>query len=285
VIRRLAKEGAPKPDCGTESRMDTVPPLPKTMNKTITNPIHRRSFLMLTGLAAAGVFSGTGSWLRAETAANAPMMPVADGLFEVAPLPYDFSALAPSIDEATMRLHHNKHYAGYTTKFNAALEEAPDLKGQPIEAVLADIEALPENVRTAIRNNGGGYYNHSLFWRMMKPGGSEPSGALAKAIEAKFGSFDSFKEAFSKQAGTVFGSGWAWLIVDPSGELVITSTPNQDSPIMNVAKVQGKPVLGLDVWEHAYYLKYKNMRGDYIQAWWDVVDWGTADTLYEAAKA
>jgi len=184
-----------------------------------------------------------------------------------------------------MRLHHNKHYGGYTKKLNAALEEAPELQGKPIEGLLAGIKSLPENVRTAIRNNGGGYYNHSLFWRMMKPGGSEPSGDLAKAIETKFGSVENFKEAFSKQAGSVFGSGWAWLIVDPSGELVITSTPNQDSPIMDVAKVNGQPVLGLDVWEHAYYLKYKNLRSDYIQAWWDVVDWDTAGKLYDAAKA
>jgi len=250
---------------------------------TTTTPIHRRSFLLMTGLAAIGALGGpTSRILAAETA---PAMPVADGLFEVAPLPYDYSALAPSIDEATMRLHHDKHYAGYTRKFNAALEEAPELKGKPIEAVLADIQSLPENVRTAVRNNGGGYYNHSLFWRMMKPGGSEPTGALAKAIEAKFGSVEAFQEAFSKQAGSVFGSGWAWLIVDPSGELVITSTPNQDCPIMDIAQVKGKPVLGLDVWEHAYYLKYKNMRSDYIQAWWDVVDWKTAGDLYDAAKA
>jgi superoxide dismutase, Fe-Mn family len=247
----------------------------------------RRKFLALGGLAVAGgMLSPSRDLFAAEASAGtAEMMPVADGVFEVASLPYAYDALAPSIDEATMKLHHDKHYGAYTKNLNAALEKAPDLKGKPIEELLAETKLLPEEVRKALRNNGGGYYNHSLFWRMMKPGGSKPSGALAEAIDKKFTSLDAFKEAFSKEAGSLFGSGWAWLIVDPSGELVITSTPNQDVPIMDVAEVAGRPVLGLDVWEHAYYLKYKNVRPDYIKNWWEVVNWDTAGELYDAAKS
>lgn len=213
------------------------------------------------------------------------MTPDSDGVFAAAALPYAYDALQPSIDEATMKLHHDKHYAAYTKNLNAALEQAPELKSKSIEELLADTKSLPESVRRAIRNNGGGFYNHSLFWLMMTSDSTgKPEGALAEAIDKKFGSFDAFKEQFSKEAGAIFGSGWAWLIVTPDGELAITTTPNQDSPIMDVAEVKGKPVLGLDVWEHAYYLKYKNVRADYIKGWWDVVNWNTASELYDAAK-
>lgn len=183
-------------------------------------------------------------------------------------LPYNFSALEPHIDARTMEIHHGKHHAGYVAKLNAALE-GTDLSDTPIEEVIANLSAVPEDKRTAVRNNGGGHANHSLFWTILSPnGGGEPSGELADAIVSAFGSFDAFKEQFSAAAATRFGSGWAWLVVD-SGELKVESTANQDSPLM-----EGKtPILGLDVWEHAYYLHYQNKRPDYIEAFWNVVHW------------
>jgi superoxide dismutase, Fe-Mn family len=248
----------------------------------------RRKFLTL-GAATLAASAVSVPFLRAETKAgsiaDAPMMPRTGGVFEVAPLPFAYDSLVPSIDEETMHLHHDKHYAAYTKKLNEALEKAPDLKGKTIEALLSNTKSLPPEVRKVIRNNGGGYYNHILFWRMLTPERGQPEGDLAAAITKKFGSVDNFKTLFSKEASDVFGSGWAWLIMTPQGELEITSTPNQDSPIMDVAETPGKPVLGLDVWEHAYYLKYKNVRADYIKSWWDVANWKTASELYAAAKA
>ena len=186
--------------------------------------------------------------------------------FELPDLPYAFDALEPHIDARTMEIHHDKHHAGYTTNLNNAIA-GTDLEGKSIEQILANVSG-----NGAVRNNGGGYYNHNLFWTVMSPnGGGEPSGDLAAAINAKFGSLDAFKDEFSKAAATRFGSGWAWLIVDGSGNLAVTSTPNQDNPLMDVAEVKGKPILGLDVWEHAYYLNYQNKRPDYIKAFWNVV--------------
>ena len=197
------------------------------------------------------------------------------------PLPYDYNALEPHIDEQTMRIHHGKHHQTYITNLNNALKDQPDLQNKSIEELIANLNAVPESIRTAVRNNGGGHANHSAFWKMMKPGGGgPPSGALAQAIDADLGGFDAFKEAFAKAAATRFGSGWAWLIVNKQGKLEVTSTPNQDSPIMDGTS----PVLGLDVWEHAYYLKYQNKRPDYVSAWWSVVDWAEADRLYAAAQ-
>jgi Fe-Mn family superoxide dismutase len=196
--------------------------------------------------------------------------------FELPPLPYDYAALEPHIDEATMRVHHDKHHAGYTNKLNAAIE-GTDLASLSIEDILGKgVDALPG----AVRNNGGGFANHSLFWQAMSPnGGGAPSGELAEAINAAFGSFDAFKEAFSNAAATQFGSGWAWLAF-ADGKLEVYSTPNQDSPLM-----EGKtPLLGLDVWEHAYYLKYQNRRPDYISAFWNVVNWDYVAQLFAAAK-
>jgi Fe-Mn family superoxide dismutase len=189
--------------------------------------------------------------------------------FSVPPLPYDYSALEPHIDTQTMQLHHDKHHATYVSNVNTALESQPDLQNQSIEELLRNINSVPENIRTAVRNNGGGHANHTLFWEIMGPNaGGQPSGELAEAINQAFGSFDSFKEQFAKAATTRFGSGWAWLIAD-GGRLEITSTQNQDSPLM-----EGRtPILGLDVWEHAYYLKYQNRRPEYISAWWNVVNW------------
>jgi Fe-Mn family superoxide dismutase len=202
--------------------------------------------------------------------------------FELPPLTYPEDALEPYIDARTMSIHHDKHHAGYTSNLNNALEGHSDLAAKSIEALLGDLASVPESIRTAVRNNGGGYANHSLFWKVMGPdGGGEPSGDLAAAINAAFGSFESFKETFAKAAATRFGSGWAWLYVDANRKLAVNSTPNQDTPLMDGLT----PILGLDVWEHAYYLNYQNRRGDYISAWWNVVDWEVVADNYAATKA
>ena len=190
---------------------------------------------------------------------------------EVPPLPYDYNALEPHIDEQTMRIHHDKHHAAYVNNLNTALEKYPELQQKSIEDLLKGVNTVPEDIRSAVRNNGGGHANHTLFWELMGPGkGGTPSGALGEAITSSFTSFDSFKEQFGKAATTRFGSGWAWL-VSSFGKLVIESSANQDSPLMEGKKA----LLGLDVWEHAYYLKYQNRRPDYITAWWNVVNWDT----------
>ncbi|MBM7698010.1 superoxide dismutase [Kurthia huakuii] len=200
--------------------------------------------------------------------------------FELPQLPYAFDALEPHIDARTMEIHHDKHHNTYVQGLNGALEGKTEFDGKSVEEIIANLDAVPEAVRTAVRNNGGGHANHSLFWTLLTPNGKgAPEGELAAAIDAKFGSFDAFKEQFANAAKTRFGSGWAWLSV-VNGELEISSTPNQDSPIM-----EGKtPVLGLDVWEHAYYLNYQNVRPNYIAAFWNVVDWDKVAELYAAAK-
>ena len=198
--------------------------------------------------------------------------------FTLPPLPYDYKALEPHIDEQTMRIHHDKHHGTYVTNLNAALEPHADLQKKSVEELVANIDALPEAIRTPVRNNGGGHVNHTFFWEIMTPGGSkEPSGSLADAIGKTFGGFTQFKEQFAKACAGRFGSGWAWLTLDRSGTLAIESTANQDSPLMS-----GKiPVLGCDVWEHAYYLKYQNRRPDYVAAWWNVVNWSEIGKRYE----
>ncbi|MEO1054180.1 MAG: superoxide dismutase [Bacteroidota bacterium] len=189
--------------------------------------------------------------------------------FELPALPYAFDALEPHIDARTMEIHHGKHHAGYVSKLNAAIE-GTDLAGKSLEEILANAGQHGG----AVRNNGGGVYNHNLFWQVMSPnGGGNPSGDLGSAIDSKFGSFDNFKTEFSNAAATRFGSGWAWLIVDGGGNLAVTSTPNQDNPLMDVADAKGTPILGLDVWEHAYYLNYQNRRPDYVAAFWNVINW------------
>ena len=194
--------------------------------------------------------------------------------FQLPDLPYAYDALEPHIDARTMEIHHGKHHAGYTKKLNAAIE-GTRIDGLSIESLLAS------PVNGAIRNNGGGYYNHRLFWEIMSPqGGGQPTGALAAAIDQAFGSFEGFKDAFSKAAATRFGSGWAWLIKKADGSLAVTSTPNQDNPLMDVADEQGTPLLGLDVWEHAYYLNYQNRRPDYISAFFNVINWDKVASLY-----
>ncbi len=200
--------------------------------------------------------------------------------FKLPELPYAYDALEPHIDAKTMEIHHSKHHAGYTSKLNAAIEGTEN-ENSDIHALLSKADSLGAGVR----NNGGGFYNHKLFWDVMSPdGGGNPSGELADAIESDLGGFEKFKEDFEKAAATRFGSGWAWLIVGNDGKLHVTSTPNQDNPLMPVADVKGTPILGLDVWEHAYYLKYQNKRPDYISAFWNVVNWNKVLENYKAAK-
>lgn len=202
-------------------------------------------------------------------------------MFELPPLKYAFNALEPVIDAMTMEIHHDKHHGAYVTNLNKALEGAPELSGKSIEWILRNINQVPEGIRTAVRNNGGGHYNHTLFWDWIAPGGSKsPSGALANEIDSTFGSFDNFVEKFSTAAATRFGSGWAWLVVDGSKKLQVLSTANQDSPLMDGQT----PVLGLDVWEHAYYLKYQNRRPEYVKNFWSVVNWDFVNSLYQAAR-
>ena len=200
--------------------------------------------------------------------------------FTLPELPYAYDALEPHIDNETMSIHHTKHHNTYVSNLNGALEGYSDLQNKSLDELLKDLDNLPKEIQTAVRNNGGGHANHSLFWELMSPnGGGSPKGSLAEAIDAKFGSFDQFKEEFKAAATGRFGSGWAWLVVD-NGELAITSTPNQDTPVMD-----GKtPILGVDVWEHAYYLKYQNKRPDYVSAFWNVVNWDKVAELYQAAK-
>ncbi len=189
--------------------------------------------------------------------------------FELPKLEYAYDALEPHIDARTMEIHHSKHHAGYTNNLNAAVE-GTDLAGKSIEDILANVSQHS----VAVRNNGGGFYNHNLFWTVMSPnGGGQPEGELAAAIDKAFGSFDAFKETFNKAAATRFGSGWAWLVKQADGSLAVTSTANQDNPLMDIADVKGTPILGLDVWEHAYYLHYQNRRPDYIGAFWNVINW------------
>lgn len=229
----------------------------------------RRNFLTLTGTAAA--LAATGSFARSAHAAEATLPA----------LPYSFDALEPYIDARTMEIHHDKHHQGYVNKLNAALADSPDLQAMPLEKLLANLDSVPETIRTAVRNNGGGHLNHSLFWQMMSPnGGKQDKGKVGEAIDATFGSFESFQKEFASKAGGQFGSGWAWLVVD-DGKLEVVSTANQDTPIS-----EGKqPILGIDVWEHAYYLKYQNMRASYVNAWWNVVNWNYVNDLFAKANA
>ena len=200
--------------------------------------------------------------------------------FELPALPYSTDALEPHIDSMTMTIHHGKHHAGYTNKLNAAIE-GTDLEGKSIEDILKNLDMN----NGAVRNNGGGYYNHDLFWKVMSPnGGGAPTGDVAAAIDESFGSYDAFKEKFAAAAGTRFGSGWAWLCVHPGGKLEICSTPNQDNPMMPGIGCEGIPIMGLDVWEHAYYLKYQNRRPDYVQAFFNVINWDEVNSRYSSGK-
>ena len=246
----------------------------------------RREFLVTGSIAGAALF-GAGQLgaksLASESPENSKEKAAPEEktmAFTVPPLPYAFDALEPQIDAKTMEIHHDKHHAAYVTNLNKALEGHADLQSKSIDDLLKNLDAVPEAIRTAVRNNGGGHWNHSLFWTLMKKGGGgEPKGDLSAGITSSFGSFAGFQEKFAAAGAGRFGSGWAWLIVK-DGKLVVDSTPNQDTPYL----LGGKAVLGLDVWEHAYYLNYQNRRPDYIKAWWGVVNWDKAAELYDAAK-
>ena len=199
---------------------------------------------------------------------------------ELPPLPYEYNALEKSIDEATMRTHHDKHHATYVNNLNAALEKAPEAQAHSPEQLIQNLDSLPEEIRMAVRNNGGGHVNHTMFWQIMSPQSSEPKGALLDAINSSFGSLDDFKKLFQEAGVKRFGSGWVWL-VKKDGALAITSTPNQDNPLMDGS---GTPILGNDVWEHAYYLRYQNLRPKYLEAWWDVVNWDEVSKRFENAQ-
>jgi superoxide dismutase, Fe-Mn family len=201
--------------------------------------------------------------------------------YELPPLSYPFNALEPHIDAKTMEIHHDKHHQAYITNANNALKDHPDLAAKPVDELIANLSQVPESIRTVVRNNAGGHSNHSFFWKIMAPNaGGAPKGKLAEAITSTFGSVDAFKEKFQAAGASRFGSGWAWLVVNKEGKLEITSTPNQDSPIMEGLK----PVIGIDVWEHSYYLLYQNKRPDYLKAWWNVVSWDQAEKNFQGGK-
>ena len=233
-----------------------------------------------TGAAVLGLGGLTLRGTAAESTKSAASAGAASGPLTLPKLGYAYDSLEPHIDEQTMRIHHDKHHAAYVNNLNAALEGLDDLLALPVETLIGDLARVPEAKRTAVRNNGGGHANHTMFWELMAPGGAKaPEGPLARAIDEAFGSFEGFKEQFAKACIGRFGSGWGWLVAD-KGSLAIESTPNQDTPIMS-----GKtPILGCDVWEHAYYLKYQNRRPDYIEAWWNVVNWGKVGEIFAAGK-
>lgn len=241
--------------------------------------LNRRNFLFLLGASVGAVTIGA-----CEASASSPEAKsnIAEntGIIELPPLPYAYNALEPYIDERTMQFHHDKHHAAYIKNLNDALNKHPELKSKSVEEILRDIKSVPEDIRTTVRNNGGGHVNHSMFWKIMKPnGGGEPTGAIASAIKTTFGSFENFKKQFNEAGNKQFGSGWVWLVRTSTGKLQIMTTPNQDSPLM-----EGHyPIMGNDVWEHAYYLKYQNRRGDYLAAWWNVVNWDEINQRYAQA--
>lgn len=248
--------------------------------------MNKREFLKKSAVLGAGILVAPtiiSSCTNPANAQNATATLVAlggDGKFSQPELGYAFDALEPHIDAMTMELHYGKHHAGYTKKFNAALEHE-NLHSTDIYRIFETVSSYG----TGVRNNGGGYFNHNLYWKFMSPeGGGAPTGKLAEAINSTFGSFEEFKSLFSATAASQFGSGWGWLILDTEGKLQVTSTPNQDNPLMDVAEVKGTPLLNVDVWEHAYYLNYQNKRTSYLEAYWNVVDWDFVGALYEEAQ-
>lgn len=230
---------------------------------------------LLQGAAAAALSTMAGPSLSTAGAADAASP------FKLPPLPYAFGALEPSIDAKTMELHHDKHHAAYVKKLNEAVKDHPKVAAMPLEEILSRLSELPEDIRTTVRNNGGGHANHSMFWQVMGKGGGAPEGDLKAAIDSDLGGLDKLKEDFNALGGKVFGSGWVFVAVTPQGKLSLVSKPNQDTPLME----GGRVLLGNDVWEHAYYLKYQNRRPEYLEAWWEVVDWKAVDERYAAAKA
>ena len=233
--------------------------------------IKRRVFLQ--GAAAAALSTDVGADLASAAEDSGP--------FKLPPLPYDFGALEPSIDAQTMELHHDRHHAAYVKKLNEAVKNHPKVAAMRLEEILAKLPELPEDIRTAVRNNGGGHANHSMFWQVMGKGGGAPEGDLKAAIDSDLGGLDKLKEDFNDKGGKVFGSGWVFVAVAPDGKLSLLTKPNQDTPLME----GGRVLFGNDVWEHAYYLKYQNRRPEYLKAWWDVVNWKAVGERYAAAKA
>ncbi|MGB3511846.1 MAG: superoxide dismutase [Microcoleaceae cyanobacterium] len=250
--------------------------------------INRRNFLVLLSATVGSMTLGACEASGDNSSSSVtPSTPETDtevaqntGVFQLTALPYEYDALEPYIDGKTMQFHHDKHYAGYISKLNAAIAKYPELKDKSAEDLLGNLNTVPEDIRTAVRNNGGGYLNHKMFWEIMTPnGGGEAQGNIANAIQESFSSFDNFKEQFNQAGLGRFGSGWAWLILNKDGKLEITNTPNQDSPFL----AGNYPIMGNDVWEHAYYLKYQNRRADYLNAWWNVVNWPEINRRYEQA--
>lgn len=250
--------------------------------------IARRHFLVLLG-ASVGAFVLDSCAEAAKAPGEKQRTPATNtggtkqtqGVYSVPPLPYAYNALEPHIDQATMQFHHDKHHAAYVQNLNEALDKHPELKSKTVEEMLRNLSSVPEDIRNKVRNNGGGHVNHSMFWQIMKPqGGGEPTGAIAQAINQNFGNFAAFKKQFNEAATGRFGSGWAWLVRNNNGKLEITTTPNQDSPLS-----EGKyPIMGNDVWEHAYYLKYQNRRAEYLDAWWNVLNWDEINKRFATAS-
>lgn len=248
----------------------------------------RRQFITTGSLSMGALCLGASSCSRASDSVGTDKDHHHDHANEDFSLPslgYATAALSPHIDEKTMQIHHGKHHAGYVRKLNTAVNEGHIHHHGKVEELITNLNAIPEAQRMAVRNNAGGHYNHALFWESMSPqGGGEPAGKLAEAITKKFGSYAKFRETFANAAKSQFGSGWAWLCLAGDGSLQVCSTPNQDNPLMRgLVHIQGLPLIGIDVWEHAYYLNYQNRRGDYIEAWWNVLDWGAVQQRYEAA--
>lgn len=237
----------------------------------------RKSFIKTSAILAAGA-TLYNSQVRA--AVNTINQLTNDGLFSLPKLPYAYSAIEPFIDAQTMEIHHSKHHQAYVNNLNAAIQKEISLKGKSVEELLANLSKLPESVRTAVRNNGGGHWNHAFFWQLLKTG-TKPSEKVNQAIIKNFGSMEEFKKQFEKAAMGQFGSGWAWLIKQ-GDKLLVTSTPNQDNPLMDISTIKGTPIIGLDVWEHAYYLKYQNKRADYTQAFWNILNWEKVEQLLDA---
>ncbi|BAU64366.1 Superoxide dismutase [Stanieria sp. NIES-3757] len=239
---------------------------------------NRRNFLFVLGATTGAAMLGTFPKLAIAQSSDA----ASDKPFQLPPLPYAYDALEPYIDAETMRFHHDKHHAAYTKKLNQAVNQYPELASQSAEDILRNMDSVPEAILKTVRNNGGGYVNHAMFWEIMSPnGGGNPTGAIATAITKAFGSFDAFKEQFNEAGSKQFGSGWAWLVLDSNNQLKVMSTANQDSPLMEGMY----PIMGNDVWEHAYYLKYRNKRDEYLTQWWNVVNWEKVNQRYEQAIA
>jgi superoxide dismutase, Fe-Mn family len=243
--------------------------------------ILRRTFILFVGLLVPFFFACQSMNQVDAAPSDVPGLSASPATLD--PLPYDYAALEPFIDAQTMRLHHDKHHATYVNNINDALKAYPELQKQSVNALIQDLNRVPEAIRTKIRNNGGGHVNHTMFWQIMAPkAGGAPTGAVAKAIDQAFGSFDAFKQQFNKAGADRFGSGWVWLVSDPQGKLSLTSTANQDNPLMQDPKAY--PILGNDVWEHAYYLKYQNRRAEYLTNWWNVVNWQAVNQRYAQAQ-